>query len=249
MQKITVVTHWYNEELLAPLFCNHYRDADEIHILLQDDTNDNTEDICSMYPNVVIEYVKNDGMDNAQALDDYNKAIANVDEGWVYIIDADEFMFPEHNENPQEFLSRQKADVINCLFFHVYRHKSDADIDYSKDPIPQRVHAMEGGPEHKNWFLKPSVLRASAKVELTIGNHRFVGDHTVSDERYIGAHWKQADPTICIKRRMSNKARHSANDHKRGWGYHDFHVTEEGLMKQLEERSDYPVLKYLTEWR
>jgi len=249
MERVTVVTHWYNEELLAPLFCIHYRDADEIHIMLQDDTNDNTEEICSSYPNVTIEYVKNDGMDNVQALADYNKAIANVDDGWVYIVDADEFMFPEHNEDAQAFLSRQTADVINCLFFHVYRHKSDADVDYSKEPIPQRIHAMEGDVEHKNWFLKPSVLRASAKVELTIGNHRFVGDHTVSPERYIGAHWKQADPEICIRRRLSNKVRHSANDRKKGWGYHDFRVTEEGLRKQLEERSNYPALGYFLEGR
>ena len=160
------------------------------------------------------------------------------------MVDADEFIFPEYHEDPQIFLKRQTAEIVNCLYFHVYRHMTEGDIDYSLDPVPQRIHAIEGGPEFKNWFWKPSVFRASAKVQLTIGNHRFVGKHSISNERYIGAHWKQADYEICIRRRLSNRKRHSQHDHKKGWGNHDFNITEERLKAQLKKNSNLPVLRY-----
>ena len=247
MEKITVISHWYNEELLAPLFFNHYRNCDEVRILMDTDTNDKSREIASKYPNVVIENAHcSDQMDNIQMLHNINHAILQVKDGWIYMVDADEFIFPEYHEDPQTFLSRQTTGVVNCTYFHVYRHVTEKDIDYSLDPIPQRTHALDGGPEHKNWFCKPSVFRASEKVQLTIGNHRFQGEHTVSKERYIGAHWKQADPAICIPRRLSNMVRHSQHDHKKGWGNHDFHVSEERLRRQLDKNSNLPELKYFT---
>ena len=248
--KITVLSHWYNEELLAPLFFNHYSYCDEIRILLDTDTNDRTREIASKYPNVVIQDVHcPDQMDNIQMLANINRAILDVKEGWIYMVDADEFIFPEFQEDPYAFLDRQTAEVVNCYYWHVYRHKTEKDIDYSLFPVPQRLHAADGGPEYKNWFWKPSVFRANAEVQLTIGNHRFRGEHTVSNERYIGAHWKQADYDICIKRRLSNMARHSQHDHKKGWGNHDFHVSAERLKAQLDKNNDLPILKYFVETR
>jgi len=252
---ITCITHWYNEELLAPLFFNHYKNCDEVRILLDTDTNDRTREIASIWAlsessNIVIQDIHcPDAMDNIQMLNNINQAISEVKDGWIYMVDADEFIFPEWHEDPQTFLARQTTEVVNCIYFHVYRHVTETDIDYSQNPIPQRIHALEGGPEYKNWFWKPSVFRASVGVQLTIGNHRFVGKHTVSTERYIGAHWKQADYDICVRRRLSNRERHSQHDHKRGWGNHDFHITEERLKDQLEKNSNLPELKYFIEIR
>lgn len=245
MEKITVISHWYNEELLAPLFCNHYKDVDEVRILLETDTNDKTREICKGYANVIIQDVHcPSGMDNLERINNINQAISEVKDGWVYMVDADEFIFPEHHEDARIFLERQTADVVNCMYFHVYRHITESDIDYSLPTIPQRIHALEGGREHKNWFIKPSISRASTHVLRTIGGHGFVREHSVSNERYIGAHWKQADYKVCIQRRLSNMARHSQHDHQRRWGYHDFHVSEEKLRKQLEENSNLPVLRH-----
>jgi len=250
MEKITVISHFYNEELLAPLFFNHYRYCDEVRILLDTDTNDRTREIASGYPNVIIQDVHcPDNMDNIQMLANINQSISEVKDGWIYMVDADEFIFPEYHEDPQTFLARQTAEVVNCLYFHVYRHVTEKDIDYMQDPIPQRVHAYGWGENFRDYFVKPSVFRASTKIVLTIGNHGYVGIHSVSSERYIGAHWKQADYEICIRRRLSNKIRHSQHDHKKGWGNHDFNITEERLRAQLEKNSNLPELKYFTERR
>ena len=54
--KIVLITMWYNEEFLAPFFLNHYKWVDKIHILLDADTDDNTEAIATGYSNVLIEH-------------------------------------------------------------------------------------------------------------------------------------------------------------------------------------------------
>jgi hypothetical protein len=246
MEKITVLSIWYNEELLAPLFCNHYNTETEVHILLETDTNDGTRDILKRYPNVVVQDVHcKDGMDNKQMIDIINDAILKIDDGWIYLVDADEFIFPEFWEDPQTFLARQTADIVNATYFHVYRHVTDTDIDYTKPPVPQRLHAKEG-KEYLDQFTKPSVFKASSKVHITIGNHNFSGEHSISQERYIGAHWKQADLELCVKRRLSNGLRHSAADRKKGYGNHDYHQTRERLEQVLQKNSNLGELKYFT---
>ncbi len=247
--KISVLSHWYNEELLAPLFFNHYRDMDEVRILLETDTNDSTRDIATKYQNVVIQDVHcPDGMDNIQILDNINKAILEVKDGWIYVVDADEFIFPEWHENPRTFLERQTTDIVMCLYFHAYRHITDKDIDYEKEPVPQRLHAR-GGANFRDQFVKPSVFKASANVILTVGNHGYIGEHSVSNERYIGAHWKQADYEICIRRRLSNGERHSQADRKKGYGNHDYYITRKRLERTLRTHSKFPELHYFTERR
>lgn len=243
--KITVISQWYNEELLAPLFFRHYGYADESRILLETDTNDSTREICAKYPNVTIEDIHHpDGINNVERAKKINLAIQNVKEGWIYVVDADEFIFPEGHEDPRLFLSRQTSDVVMALNFHVYRHLTEKDVDYNSEVIPQRVHAREGR-NFKDQFIKPSVFRASAGIALTVGNHNYVGEHSLSRERYIGAHWKQADREICIRRRLSNRERRSAADRKRGYGNHDYHITRERLEEMLKKNSNLPELKYL----
>ena len=52
--KIDIITMWYNEAFLAPLFLNHYSFANTIHLLYDEDTTDNTLDIVSKYNNVKV---------------------------------------------------------------------------------------------------------------------------------------------------------------------------------------------------
>jgi len=63
--RIAIVSAWYNEELLAPLFLNHYHYVDEINIILDSATNDRTREILKSDPRVIIhEYqYPTDGLD------------------------------------------------------------------------------------------------------------------------------------------------------------------------------------------
>jgi len=53
--KIAAVTMVYNEAMLLPYFLRHYSYLDEIHVLYETDTTDNSLDILQQATNVVIE--------------------------------------------------------------------------------------------------------------------------------------------------------------------------------------------------
>lgn len=241
---ITIISQWYNDSLLAPFFLKHYAYADEIHILMETDTNDNSREIASKYPNVVIEDVHcPGGHDDRCKVDNTNKAASRIKEGWIVPVDSDEFSFPEFHEDPHEFLSRQKADVVMATYFYVYRHETEVELDIGKEVISQRVHGRD--IDHI-WYRysKVGAYRASSEVELGIGYHTFVGDHSVSEERFIGAHWNMADVEIA-RRRLVSRDRMSPNNKRHGYGWHNFHITEERIIKQIAKNADLPVLESL----
>ena len=236
--KITVISQFYNDSLLSPLFFRHYGYADEIHILLETDTNDNTREICARYPNVVVEDVHcPGGHDDRCKTDNTNRAASKITEGWITPADSDEFVFPEGHEDPRKFLARQTADVVMAKYWYVYRHVTDKDIDYNADPIPQRVHGWDP-------FTKVGAYRAGKGIEMTIGNHEFLGVTSSSVERYVGAHWNMADVEIS-KRRLVSRDRMSPMNKKKRYGWHNFRVTEEDIAKRLQARRECPVINEL----
>lgn len=244
-EKITVITHWYNEELLAPLFFKHYEYVDEIRILLETETDDNTRKLIEKQANIVVEDVHNNGCDEVEMEANYRKAVSQVKEGWIYVADADEFIFPEHFEDPQVFLARQTAQIVNVKLFNVYRHKNEVDIDYEKEPISQRIHGSENGPQFRHWMIKPTVFRASANVIINKGRHTVTGEYTFAEEKYLGAHWKMADLEIAMRRRLSNHKRMSAYNARRGYWGHELNITKEKIEMKYLENLNMPVLDCL----
>lgn len=244
MDKITVISTWYNEAVLAPLFLSHYAYADRIIILLDRDTDDGTEEYCKRLQQVEIRPVSIGGMDDRNKVARINELISEIEEGWVYVVDADEFMFPRYFEDVQTFLARQKEfEVVPALYFHVFRHETETDIDPEKEIIPQRIHGRFDFP-FRDFFIKPSIIRAGSKVELTVGNHHFLGEHPVSQEKYAGAHWNSADISIAV-RRLARKARLSRHNLIHGYGDYNFNITMEKIEAGLAESTRYPILEEL----
>jgi glycosyltransferase involved in cell wall biosynthesis len=63
--KLSVLTTWYNEEELAPFFFKHYKDlVDEIVVIIDADTNDNTKEICKREGAIIKEFKFPDGPDD-----------------------------------------------------------------------------------------------------------------------------------------------------------------------------------------
>ena len=242
--RITIISQFYNDALLAPFFMKHYSYVDEIHILMETDTNDGSPGICLAYPKVVIEEVHcPGGHDDRCKVDNTNRAASKVIEGWIIPVDSDEFVFPEGHEDPRTFLLRQTADVVMATYFYVYRHETEGELDCEKDVVSQRVHGRD--IDHRWYrFSKVGAYRAGKGIELTIGNHNVVGEHSISSERFIGSHWNMADARIA-KRRLVSRDRMSENNKKRGYGWHNFHVTEERIAKQLQDNSNLPILEPL----
>ena len=96
---IDVISMWYNEAFLAPLFFDHYRFADRILLLLDRDTTDGTRREIALAsaadrPKIEVREVgSGDGMDDVYKRDVLNEAYRRSRADWVIMVDADEFVF------------------------------------------------------------------------------------------------------------------------------------------------------------
>ena len=176
--KLGIITMFYNEEDLAPFFLKHYSYADRIHVIMDNDTDDDTRKVCSWCRNVTVEnYAFPDMMDaklkQIKLHEVYNKMRKEYD--WIYIVDCDEFVFPlPLSANPKDVLAKEKGDLITCRMWQVYRHETDDDLDIIKDVVTQRRH---GDPDQTSWYnkfyLKPCVARTKLAPEWNLGCHQY----------------------------------------------------------------------------
>ena len=207
--KISVITAWGDEHLLAPYFCQHYAFADEIIVLMGPGINPETCEICDAFPNVSIREVPypNDKWDMYVKQDALTYTAHNEAQGdWVILVDADEFVFHIDSlgfplKDPRPFLETvNDGNVIMAAMWHVYRHIEDNDLDPAWPPLKQRRH---GDPEIEHHYIKPIVVKPKeSQIKWHIGAHRyFDNEHIqVSRERFAGVHWHWADVGIAIER-------------------------------------------------
>ena len=251
--KIAAVTMVYNEALILPFFLRHYVYLDEIHVLYETDSTDDSLEVLNHAPNVVIEKCHIEGgMDDIEKVEMMNRAVQSVRADWVYVVDPDEFVFPPYG-SPRDFLARQTRDVVLSTMFQVYRHRTDKDLDPTLPPIPQRVHGdlelfsteNQANRASNTVYIKPNVVRPSKLIRFLPGHHQIEGNPRASSENYVGAHWQMADPSIAILRRMERKARISERNRARNMGWQHYNVTEDWIRNECERHMDDPVIDSL----
>ncbi|MGD0355479.1 MAG: glycosyltransferase family 2 protein [Dehalococcoidia bacterium] len=251
--KIVAVTIVCNEALILPYFLRHYEYLDEIHVLYETDTTDDTLKILNQAPNVVIKDCHIEGgFDDIDKVNLLNNLLQGIKADWVYVLDSDEFIFP-FNESAHDFLSRQNYDVVRAAMFQAYRHRTDKDLDTSLPPVPQRIHGdsnVFSNVEKPNscandLYIKPIVVRPSSGVRFLSGNHVVEGNVKISPEFYIGVHWQMADPSIAIDRRMKNKARMSERNKVLKMGVQHWNITEEWIRAECNCHLDDPIIEAL----
>jgi 2-polyprenyl-3-methyl-5-hydroxy-6-metoxy-1,4-benzoquinol methylase len=252
--KIAAVTMVYNEALILPYFLRHYEYLDEIHVLYETDSTDETLSILKQAQNVVIEDCHIEGgLDDIDVVNLTNDTVRRIRADWIYVVDPDEFILP-HNESSHDFLIRQKnCNVVRAALFNVYRHRTDKDLNPSLPPVPQRIHGdpnifstyQDENRAANIFYIKPIVVRPSNRIRFLPGKHFILGHVKVSPEFYAGAHWRMADPAIALDRRMEHRARHSERNKAYGLGWHDFNVTEEWLRAECDRHLDDPVIDIL----
>ena len=254
--RIAAIAMVYNEAFLLPYFLRHYQDLDEIHVLYETDSTDDTLKILKQASNVII---KNchiaGGLDSTEKVKLTNDTLHTIEADWVYVVDCDEFIFPPH-ESAEDFLGRQDCEnhnVVRAGMFQVYRHRTDRDLDPALPPTPQRVHGdpdlfstAEGPNKPRNaLYVKPIIVKPSSEIRFQPGNHFIEGDIRVSSEFYLGAHWHMADPSLAIDRKLKNRARISERNKKLGHGWHYQNVTEKWIREECDRHLDDPLIEEL----
>ena len=245
--EIKILTVWYNEEFLAPFFLSHYDYVDKIHVLLDSDTTDGTREILNNADNVEVEeFTFPDMMDDNIKADHINRVLKTIESDWIYVLDADEFIFPPWHESPYNFLSQVDGNVVMAKMWQVYRNINDDDLDITKKPII--LQRRYGDPNRESGinaaYCKPIVLNTPINYDLLYGNHQIIGDNfTLADEHFDGAHWAMADPGFAVERRIKGRRdRQSQHNLDNGLTIQHHNITEDDIMAECEAHKNDPRL-------
>jgi len=247
---ITVITAWYNEEFLASLFLRHYSFADRIVVLLDEGTSDNTIDMMTGFrmrnigndiPDIDIDIKvlkMPDGMDDKLKQKQINDEYKSIDDGWVIIVDADEFIsIPD--QGLDEYLNMVTADVVKVDYFQMYQHKTEIPLNRTEPIFFQRSHGKRNGFER---WKKPSVVRAGKGFAWSVGHHEIDADkEQIYSEMLSGAHLYMSDVDLAIERRIyGRKNRMSKVNYKSGLSAHNFNITEQDIIDECIKNMDCP---------
>lgn len=233
---------WYNEEELAPFFLNHYKWADEIHIIIDTDSNDRCEEIACKAENVQISHFSPpDGMDDEKKQKIINGIASIRSEDWIILADADEFILFDN-----KFLENVSQDIIVSKYCQPYRHFLDSDLDPENPSVEQRRHGNE--IVDLVWY-KPSVVRSRINPQWLPGFHSLTfATSEMKQARYYpeiqkAMHWIMADKDLAIERRINGrKNRQSKNNLEKGFSLHNHYITEEEIRVECEFHKHDPIL-------
>ena len=248
---VEVVTVWYNEEFLAPLFLRHYAFADRITLLCDMDASDGACAIAAEFPNVVrIPFRFPHKFDNMMKQRLINHWYRKSRRDFVLAVDADEFVFYKDAAGGlacdlPAWLRRHDAyDVFHASLYTVYPHRDDAPLDRGLPAVPQRRH---GNPLIEPGYCKPLLIRAGLKADWWVGCHQLMVDPASRVREalapLLGAHWNKADQTLALGRILRDRVgRLSDNDVKNNFSTQYYHVTEEDLRREFAQHADDPLL-------
>jgi len=241
---ITIISAWYNEEFLAPLFLNHYSFADRIIIMLDESTNDDTifriRDCMDVAGNMISVRRLNmpDGLDDQLKQKQVNNQYGQIKEGWVIEVDADEFIkIPEIGMKP--FLNEIKEDVVEVMFWQMYQNQQvEKSLDNHTPVFEQRRHGIRN--RFKRWN-KPCVVRAGRNYAWSVGHHGIVPPRNISDKMLLGAHLSMADSDMAVARRIfGHKNRQSQANYQNRLSVHNHSITEERIIYQCDSHKNCP---------
>ena len=251
----------YNEQKILPFFLKHYEHLPAIHVLFETDSDDRSYEILTAHPKVRIHKVHvPGGIDDVEKVKVVNRWIRTLNAAdWLYVVDSDEFIFPAKKEDDAYFLARQEAsgyNVVMSFMYQVYRHKTDADLDAAKRPIPQRMHGdpdlfstkQEPNRDCNAHYIKPIVIKPTSGIQFSPGNHLILDSAqvTLSCDDYVGAHWQMADPELALDRRLKRKARMSENNRRHAMGFQHWNVTERYIVDECQKHLMDPFLTGLS---
>jgi len=269
---VELITMWYNEEFLAPFFLNHYSWVDKIHLILDADTNDRTEEIARSYPNVVIEPFKfPDMLDDNIMLEKFNQTYRSLtDCDYVMLASADEFVFCNELSKPvKQHIEDTKKDIYIAHLWTIYDNEHEKPLDTKVPVWEQRVH---GDPDDTSWksdfFHKPLLMKSNLDLHWGLGCHGLFyrkstqpnftriywdkRDKIVYDNLNIsidpndllqGAHWHLVDlPQTIIRRVKNRKERLSQYNKTHGLGIQFFDVTPEKIVQEYMAHKNDPIV-------
>jgi hypothetical protein len=245
--KVFIVSAWHNEAFLAPFFLNHYAWADRIHLIIGEDTTDATRAICSRYRNTWVEQFTfpDKLLNDTLKIKKFNEVVPQLDCDWAIALDADEFIFAPHDEDPREFLSRQTGNLLYAEMWQAWRHVSESNLDPSKPALGQRRHGTT-----QAHHIKPIIVRPETRIVWQPGHHGYLRNGRIhpSPHVFLGAHWGMADADMAIARYIDGRAKRMSEENlRKHHGFHTLGLTAESIRQLCTEHAHDPLLPWIEE--
>jgi hypothetical protein len=219
--KVEVITTFFKEEFLLPLFTQHYDWSDYLTFITQK---------------------RDDHMfDDEDKMNWVNAAIARSQADWVILVDMDEFVYPQpYGTNPRVVLEKELKAGNGLIFSYMtrmWRHVTDSDIDRSRHPVPQRLHGQQ---DH----VKPSIFRPKG-CHVGAGNHDLHCTHGLAHGTpWVGAHWANADQCFWIERETRDRGpRLTDRNRQRGHGTHTLRTKEQIIAECKAHENDPAIIE------
>jgi glycosyltransferase involved in cell wall biosynthesis len=232
---------------LAPFFLDHYSFADEIVVLISDETIDNTEKIVRKYKNTKIrKFYYSEKFSCKESTDIINEYASEMATDWIMVPDADEFVFPPDGMDVREALKQADGTLIYADMWMVYRHRTELDLDPSLKAMWLRRHGDPNRDEGENArYKKPIIVRSGLGIKWGVGLHNYEPNPKIieSNLRFDGAHWMMADPDLAVKRRLRGRKELVAQENLDNlWSCNNFDITEEEIREECKRHLDDPQL-------
>lgn len=211
--RIVAFTLCYKEHVMLPLWINHYSKlVGRENLLILDHSND---------PPVTIDGIKTeviprpnyDEVTRLNAIKTWQKKLLESYD-WVIFSDTDEFIIfsPSSVQTTlQDYLERQKSQIIRCVGVDVIDPGNVPSIDWTQPILQQRPKGVIS-----NWSCK--ALISSVANDWNPGFHTTNSPSTL-DTHFWLFHLKYADETHLMKRlSMTRQFEWSIESTKAGYG-------------------------------
>jgi len=218
--KIHAYFFTYNEGIILPFLLEHYQFVDKI-TLIDGQSNDNTVEIIKKYKNTEIIQIDSGG----QIRDDIHLELRNniwkQDSriyDWVFILDADEFIFCYTNIRQRlEEITKQGFTIIRTCGYDMV---SEEFPSYDK-PITEQI---KKGLFHV-YSNKPCIFNPTKIKEINMLHGGHVCNPVGEGKVYYNAdikllHYNRIGFEYAIRKHVVNCNRKSESDLKQGWGWH-----------------------------
>lgn len=219
--KLTLISHFYNEEYLLPWWLNHHKKIFDDAVLINYGSTDNSVNIIKeICPDWRVVDSRNNHFDaelcDAEVLD-YEREI----KGFTFALNITEFFLPPHNY--RDYLHDEERET--CYHMQIYTivdENTYVDPTYSESLIKQKHFGHEGEKNGCHGVRSYRYLSNYKRKVLSVGRHSGPGESKKLDNFYV--FWYAFCPwnEKTIQRKLQIKNKVSQNDMQKGFGGQHF---------------------------
>lgn len=226
---MTIYTLTYNEQVMLPIFIEHYRSRfPNCEIVIFDNcSTDATEEIAYFFGCQVIKFDTNNQIVDAKYQYIKNncwKEIVIHNNDWVIVADCDELLDITEKQLNKE--SEKGTTIIRAEAYNMVNHADNLDIHGI-------VHGVRSTSYDKAYCFNAEFIE---EINYGMGAHHCVpiGLVQYSDKIYKAYHYKYINPDYMVERHKIFASRLSEENKLKGYGGH-YLYTEEQIRNEFQE--------------